>query len=124
MKRKGIIIVIILIVLIYIKFHLFSWGNIKIEVYNGTLSEQEVWIIPQEKHTYLIPPRKKITIKYKTDDMEGYELDLYYYDEEDSLKKVMLSEYVENSYHGKVIVKIKQEENKQIEFEVEDKLGL
>lgn len=117
-----ITICIALIVLSYINTEFFSWGKIKVIVYNNTLSEQTIWLSPEEKYTYNIPSGKKKNIKYSTDDFT-ISLMLSYYDNEGTLKSIMLSEYVEKHERGKVVVKMKQTElNGEIEFEIIDRI--
>ncbi|WP_172372813.1 hypothetical protein [Sporosarcina jiandibaonis] len=117
-----IIIGIILVTIISIKEFYFSPGKVKVIVQNDTLSAQTIWLPPKEDFIFDIPKRQKKTIKYSLEN-DPISLVLHYVNPEGKEKTVMLSEYVEKSYQGKVTVTMTQKEsNGELAFDVKDKI--
>ena len=120
--RFIIKISLIIIVLSIIKTTFFSWGQIEIIVYNNTFSDQKIWLGPKNKYTQVIRVDEKEVIKYSTDDL-AISLILNYYNNEGKSEEIVLSEYVEKSQQGKVIVEMNQlEENGEIVLDVTNKI--
>ena len=119
--KSAAILIIVSVVSVYIVSNFIFRGDIKILVHNHTQSDQQVWLTPQEEHTYLISPGKKISIKYSTEDFQ-LSLTLNYLDTAGNPKSIVLSEYVEKHESGTVRVMMKQESNEEIELEVIDNI--
>jgi hypothetical protein len=127
MMKKIITLLIIgmvLIALFFIKETYFSWGNVKVVVQNYTLSSQTIWLTPKESFIFDIPKGKEMNIKYPLENTE-IGLVLTYINPEGKEETILLSEYVEKSYQGKVTVKMTQQEpNGVIKFEIKDRIRL
>lgn len=91
-------------------------------MHNDTLSEQTIWLAPEEEHTYKIPRGDKRNIEYSTEEI-SISLMLNYRDIDGNPKSIMLSEYVEAHEQGTVIVKMQQlNPDGEIVFEIIDKI--
>ncbi len=126
MKSKNKYLVVVIIIFMIIIFStlwlgIFSRGTIIVYIKNDTESEKQVGL-STSNIIYTIPSGSQKKIKCNTKDID-ISLEMTYMDSDGKMKTLVLEEYVEKSYYGKIKVVIrKDEELETLTMEVENKI--
>lgn len=127
LKRKHKYLFVAIIIFFIFVFStlclgVFSRGTIIVYIKNDTESEKQVGL-STSNIIYSIPSGSRKKIKCNTKDID-ISLEMTYMDTDGKMKTLVLEEYVEKSYYGKIKVVIhKDEELETLTMDVENKIS-